>query len=145
MLTASDVLGTWKMLTWQREVLATGETVDALGPDPVGYFSYGADGRMMALVVRADRAVPSGLPTKGQKAELYDSMLAYAGTWTIDEEKLVYRIDISWNQVWTGTEQIRVHSMEGDKLVLTDPPSRNPHDGREVVPRIAWRKVKPSD
>ena len=33
----SALLGTWKMVSWQREVLATGEQFDALGPDPVGF------------------------------------------------------------------------------------------------------------
>ena len=35
------LLGTWRMVSWQREVLATGERTDALGPEPVGYFTYG--------------------------------------------------------------------------------------------------------
>ena len=30
-----DLLGTWTMLSWKKETVATGETVDGLGPDPV--------------------------------------------------------------------------------------------------------------
>jgi hypothetical protein len=36
MLDRSALLGTWKMVSWQRESVATGESADALGPDPVG-------------------------------------------------------------------------------------------------------------
>ena len=50
-----DLLGTWTMLSWKKENIATGETVDAHGPDPVGYITYGADGRMHAIIVRRDR------------------------------------------------------------------------------------------
>ena len=50
-----DLLGTWTMLSWKKETIATGETVDAHGPDPVGYITYGADGRMHAIIVRRDR------------------------------------------------------------------------------------------
>ncbi len=32
----SGLLGTWKMLSWTREVVATGEVTDAMGPDPIG-------------------------------------------------------------------------------------------------------------
>ena len=46
------LLGTWKLVSWQREIVATGERVDALGPSPVGYFNYGADGRVLLLIVR---------------------------------------------------------------------------------------------
>jgi len=42
----------------KKETVATGETVDGLGPDPVGYITYGADGRMHAIVVRRDRPAP---------------------------------------------------------------------------------------
>src|SRR3712207_6378222 len=46
------LLGTWRMVSWVREVVATGERADVLGPDPVGYIAYHGGGRMMALVVR---------------------------------------------------------------------------------------------
>jgi hypothetical protein len=29
------LLGTWRMISWKRQIIATGEHVDALGPDPV--------------------------------------------------------------------------------------------------------------
>ena len=48
---AAALLGTWRMTSWKRELLATGERLDALGPDTVG-FNCGADGRFYALVVR---------------------------------------------------------------------------------------------
>ena len=56
MASPDALLGTWKMVSWTKEVVATGETCDALGPDPVGYISCQPDGDMMALVVRSDRA-----------------------------------------------------------------------------------------
>jgi hypothetical protein len=46
-----DVLGTWTMLSWKKETIATAETVDVLGPDPVGHITYGADGRMHVIGV----------------------------------------------------------------------------------------------
>jgi hypothetical protein len=55
MVDATALLGTWKMVSWTREVVATGETSDAMGPNPIGYIAYHADGRMMALVLKRDR------------------------------------------------------------------------------------------
>jgi len=83
-----DLLGTWTMLSWKKETVATGETVDGLGPDPVGYITYGADGRMHAIVVRRDRPAPETLPpTDTERLRLFDSMIAYSGTYTLDNEK----------------------------------------------------------
>jgi hypothetical protein len=47
-------------------------------------------------------------------------MLAYSGKYTIDGNQITNRIDMSWNEVFTGARQIqtRFFSIEGDKLVL---------------------------
>ena len=67
----------WKMVPRTKEVVATGETSNALGPDPVGYIIYQPDGQMMALVVRSDREPPAGLAQiNEEKVRLFDSMLA---------------------------------------------------------------------
>ena len=90
-----DLLGTWTMLSWKKENIATGETVDAHGPDPVGYITYGADGRMHAIIVRRDRPAPETLPpTDTEKLRLFDSMLAYSGTYTLDDEKVIHHVDV---------------------------------------------------
>ena len=54
------LVGTWKMVSWTREVVATGEISDAMGPNPIGYIAYHAAGRMMALVLKRDRPAPAG-------------------------------------------------------------------------------------
>ena len=97
MAAANLLLGTWTMVSWAREVVATGERADVFGPDPVGYIAYHADGRMMALVVRDGRPTPKVLPpTDAEKAALFDSMVAYAGRYTLDGEKVVHHVDASW-------------------------------------------------
>jgi len=53
-----DLLGTWRMLSWKKKTVSSGETVDAHGPNPVGYLSYAADGRVQVIVVRRDRPAP---------------------------------------------------------------------------------------
>jgi hypothetical protein len=40
------------VVSWQREVLATGERTDAFCPEPVGYINYGADRRCYITVIR---------------------------------------------------------------------------------------------
>ena len=67
MADTSALLGTWKMVSWQRESVATGERADALGPDPLGFINYGANGRMFAIVIQKDRDPPAGpVPTNGK-------------------------------------------------------------------------------
>lgn len=139
---AEALLGTWKMLSWFREFVGTGEKIDALGPEPVGYITYGADGRMFVLVLKRDRQAPKeSVPTDQEKLDLFDSMLAYAGTYTLDDEKVVHHVDASWNQAWTGTDQVRFHKIDGDVLTLSSPPAPDPYTGRQVIHRVLFGKL----
>jgi hypothetical protein len=130
------------MISWTRRNVATGETADAMGGQPDGYITYGPDGRMMVVVVRADRQAPAALvPTQAEKLDLYDSMFAYAGTYAADDEKVTHFIDISYNQAWTGTEQVRLYSIEGRRLTYVSEPAKNPIDGETVVHTVIFDKV----
>src|SRR4029078_9825887 len=62
MTDSAPLIGTWKMVSRKREIIATGELIDALGPNPVGYINYGEDRRFYALVVSRDRPPPAALP-----------------------------------------------------------------------------------
>ena len=137
----SQLVGTWRMLTWRREFADAGERIDALGADPVGFISYGADGRVNAIVVKRDRPSPARLPpSEGEKLELFDSMLAYAGTYTLRDDHVVHHVDASWNQALTGTDLMRFYRLDGSTLEIWGAPAPDPYTGRIVVHRITFEK-----
>ena len=137
-----DLVGTWRMLSWKKKTVSSGETVDAHGPNPVGYLSYGADGRVQAIVVRRDRPAPETLPpTDTEKLRLFDSMLAYAGTYTLDDEKVIHHVDVSWNQAFTKTDLIRFYKLASGILTITAAPAIDPYSGKEVIHQMEFRKV----
>ena len=140
---ANPLIGTWKMTSWTRELTATGQKSDALGPSPIGWISYSRDGRMMVVVVRSDRKAPAALvPTDSERISLYSSMLAYSGTYTVDDEKVTHNIDTSWNQAWTGTKQVRFYKVDGKTLTLRGAPAKDAVDGMESVYTVIWEKVE---
>src|SRR5499427_3359023 len=137
-----DLVGTWRMLSWNKKAVSSDETVDAHGPNPVGYITYGADGRMHAIVVRRDRPAPETLPpTDTEKLRLFDSMLAYAGTYTLDDEKVIHHVDVSWNQAFTKTDLIRFYKLANGILTIMAGPEIDPFSGKEVIHRLEFRKV----
>jgi hypothetical protein len=130
------------MLSWNKKAVSSDETVDAHGPNPVGYITYGADGRMHAIVVRRDRPAPETLPpTDTEKLRLFDSMLAYAGTYTLDDEKVIHHVDVSWNQAFTKTDLIRFYKLANGILTITAAPAIDPYSGKEVIHQMEFRKV----
>jgi len=142
---AKSLLGIWKMVSWTKEVVATGETSDALGPNPIGYIAYHADGRMMATVFKRDRPLLSGaVPTTEEKIELFDSMLAYCASYTIDSDRVVHHVDAAWSPAWIG-DLIRPYKLDDDILTISGAPSRDPITGQDVVYRIVFQRAQNSN
>jgi hypothetical protein len=135
-------LGTWKLVSVTFEYQDNGEKTQPYGAHPSGYLSYGADCRMSALIVSEGRKPPAGdFPTSAEKAGLYDGLVAYAGTWSITGDKVTHHVDLSWNQAWTGTEQVRQFRIDGDRLYIRSVPAKSFQDGRVVSAALEWVRV----
>jgi Lipocalin-like domain len=139
----NPVLGTWKLKSTVREVVATGEKIKQMGEHPNGYLSYSADGRMYGFIAADNRIKPLEVnPTDEQRVKLHQTMTAYAGTYTVQGEKVTHHVDISWNEAWTGTDQVRFFKLDGNILTITTAPAKSPIDGREGRGVLVWEKVK---
>jgi Lipocalin-like domain len=142
-MTASPLIATWKLRSYVREVLATGQKYNQFGEGPEGYLGYAPDGRMYAIFVRHDRIVPDDVvPTEEEGVKLLGSMVAYAGTYTLGPDKVVHHIDVSWNQAWTGTDQVRFYKLDGEVLTITTAPYQSYHDGQLGRSILVWNRVK---
>jgi hypothetical protein len=140
-LTKDALLGAWRMTSWTYEIVGTGEKRDALGSAPRGWIVYSPE-RVMVLVLRSDRNKPVGLvPTPEEKLALYDTMFAYSGTYTVKSDRVIHHLDMSWNEAWTGTEQVRFCKIEGGILTYTSAPEKNPLDGSEVVHTVKFERA----
>jgi hypothetical protein len=136
-------LGTWKLKSFTTTYLDTGETVQSYGAHPKGYLSYGPDCRMYAILVEDKRKGPAGTaPTDAERARLYDGFAAYAGTYTIEGDRVTHHVDISWNEAWTGTAQVRRFRIEGKVLYIRSVPAKNPRDGRLSWSSLEWTRVE---
>jgi len=110
-------LGTWKLQSFTTEDVATGEKTNMFGDHPSGCLSYGPDCRMYAILVKEGRKAPDTLvPNDAERVDLYSGFIAYAGTYSIEGDKVSHHIDASWNQSWTGTTQVRQFRIDGNSL-----------------------------
>jgi hypothetical protein len=96
-----------------------------------------------ALVTETDGNVQpyDAAPTDKERVKLHETMVAYAGTYTLDGEKVVHHVDISWNEAWTGTDQVRFYTVDGDVLTIKTSLHKNPMDGREGWAVLIGEKV----
>ena len=51
------------------------------------------------------------------------------------------RVDVSWNESWTGTEQKRLARFEDNRVYLSTPPSLDPITGTTSVRTMTWEKL----
>ena len=134
--------GTYKLLSSTRTLVDSGQ-VETYSREQ-GFITYGKDGRMLVLIVRGNRPKPESIAkmTDQQRADLFRSMTAYGGTYKFDGKTMEHHIDISWNEVWTGTIQFRDVKKEGDRLIYTTRPAPFVSDGKMSVVTTVWEKVK---
>lgn len=138
----SPLLGTWKLHSFTTEDLAAGQKTELFGAHPSGYLSYGPDFRMYAILVEEGRNVPTDLvPTDAERIDLYNGFSSYAGTYTIEGDRVCHHVDASWNQSWTGTKQVRQFRIDGKYLYITTLPARSPVTGKECISELVWIKL----
>jgi hypothetical protein len=140
-----EILGTWKLVSYVREEVPSGAKSDVMGAHPSGYIYYGRDGRMMVMIVGGERKKPAGTVATPEEAQaLMTSMLAYAGTYTVDTraKTVIHHIEISWDQSRAGTDQVRSYKLEGNHITLTTEPSADPATGKRTVRTLVWEKLE---
>jgi hypothetical protein len=136
-----QLYGTYRLIGTTARIIDTGEQ-ETYGPES-GYITYGRDGRMFVILVRGDRPRPGSLETltDPERADLFRTMTAYSGTYSFDGTTVEHHIDISWNEIWTGTVQRRRVTWEGNRLILTTPPSPRSKDGKMSVRTLTFERV----
>jgi hypothetical protein len=141
MLTAADLLGSWMLESaWVlRDGGASGEP--GFGLKPAGVLHYLADGRMAVMIAHQDRPVIPGGALAGSPEALVEAartFVAYAGTFSVDGERVVHHLDISSSQGAVGADYVRDVRLDGDRLELTTPATLP--EGRPM--HLVWRRVR---
>lgn len=129
MATSNRLVGHWRLVSY-TERKASGETADVFGAAAKGYLSYFADGRMTVLVAGDGRqhfrgawdAIP---PT--EKAAAYDKLIAYAGRYSDQGDRVVHHVEICWIPNWEGRDLVRLVIPAGEgRMILRTPAERPP-------------------
>lgn len=142
---ATDIYGTWRLVSSKTRFIETGEERNTLGSRPNGYITYTPDGRMITVAISSERPNVGRATnlTDADRAKLIRTMWAYSGTFTLNGNAIVHHIDSSWNEFWNGMDLTRDIEMQGDKLVFTTKPQLSPFaEGQMEVITIVWEKLK---
>ena len=139
---SNAIAGVWKLKSYRRRYLDTGEVrTDML---PHAYILYTPGGFMMSITVEDGRKPPAGtVLTDEERVRLFNSIVsAYSGRYTVEGDKVIHAVDVSWNEAWTGTRQVRYFKVEGDELTIETAPRTTGADSREVINTLVWDRVE---
>ncbi len=136
----SRIIGSWRILSYELEFQDGSDSRLTLGPHPNGYLIFGADGRMMAYLEGDGRKSPK---TDGERAAAFQAMIAYTGRYRVQGNTWTTKVDGAWNFEWTGTEQQRFFTLDGDRLSVVAQWNRNPfYDGRMTRGHLTFEREK---
>lgn len=114
----SDILGTWRLVSYVVEVQQTGEIMPVMGAHPSGGVVFTPNGRVFFMLT-ADGRKPG--KTDAEKAALLDTIVSYTGRAEIKGDQWTTHVEAAWNPQWVGTAQTRNFKVDGEKLQVTTP------------------------
>jgi Lipocalin-like domain len=97
-----------------------------------------------ACLFHPDRRRAENAENVQECADLLNTVVAYIGTYRLEGDEWITKVDVAWNPEWIGTEQKRFFKVEGNRLQVLTPwgvHSNWPEKG--MTPRIVtFEKVK---
>jgi hypothetical protein len=137
------LVGTWKLVS-ASSTTSTGERSDTpYGSSPVGFLTYTADGRVSVLISYGGRKRLSAggriLAPLEEQAEAFNTFFAYAGTYTLSDDKVNHYVEVSSIQNYVDQTLVRSLKFEGDRIILVTSPT--PVNGKLQTFELIWQRL----
>ena len=137
------VVGTWRLVAASATTAEGRQIATPYGPNPLGLLTYTADGSMAALISHSGRKPLSAdrisSPTT-ERAEAFATFFAYAGSYSIDGQRVIHHVEISSVQNWVDTDLIRTTTFDGGRMTLRTPPLRV--GGTLQTTELVWERTR---
>ena len=131
----------WRLVAYEIEIQATGQKEPVMGKNPTGYVIFTPESRVWFVLTGEGRKPAK---TVQERAELLDSLVAYTGTYSIEGDKWITKVEVAWNPAWVGTEQARFFKVDGDRLSVLTPWRVMPNWAEKGMTRsvVTFERVK---
>ena len=137
--TAKQLAGSWKLTSWTIQIIG-GDVTEPFGRNPKGRALITPDGYAAFVIAAANRKPAAN---DAESAALLKTLMVYTGPFTIEGDKFTTKVDISWNELLTGQDQVRFFKVEGDKLTIrTAEQTSAVYPGKKVVGTLTWERER---
>ena len=140
---SKSLVGTWRIATFSMMTLETNEVSRPFGENPIGYLQYSPGGHMVVFLSAGEMPKVSPPFSDADRAAIHSKMFgAYAGTYSVDGNKVTHHVVASWRPDWVGGDQIRFVEMNGDKLTIKTAPVVSGLTGKQIVSTLTFERVE---
>lgn len=115
---SAKVVGIWKLVSLEIEVQGTGQVELPMGERPNGYAVFTREGRAFFILTGELREPATN---NEQRARLLNTLVAYTGTYRVEGDKWITKVEVAWDPEWVGSEQTRFFNLEGNHLKVLSP------------------------
>ena len=135
---SGSLVGTWRLTSAIMEDVESKTQTHGWGEHPKGLLIITEAGRWVAIQTAEGHKAAAD---DAGRAAAFRTMLAYAGSYRVEDGKIFVMVDISWDQRWVGSEQVRHFRVEGDRLHVEAPPQPYANFGGRVMRGIlVWKR-----
>jgi hypothetical protein len=141
---SAQLVGTWRLVAATQRMADGSERPDPnVGARPRGYIIYTATGQVCAMLGNSERPLWAGgdRPTAAEAGAIADNMVAYCGTYTVDEAGgfVVHHVELDLSPNRVGTDRKRFFIVSGDRLILRPAP---PLPAGVQDWTVTWQRVR---
>ena len=136
------IAGVWTVRSLETKEVVAGKAVRPLG-HVTGTFIFTRSGRFSGMVYSVDRKAPATAnATEIERVALFNSMVAYSGTYQVVGNRLALTIENSHIQSWNGTERSFTVEIQGGRLTGRSSPLKAATTGLEVFAEFVWERIE---
>ena len=112
-----NIVGIWKLVSFEAEIQSTGQKEPVMGQKPTGYVIFAPEGRAFFILTGEGRKAGKSAQ---ERADLLNTLISYTGMYRLEGDKWITKVDVAWSPEFVGTEQTRFFKIDSDRLhVLT--------------------------
>jgi len=146
--TAADnvpsVVGTWSLTGLSYRILETGEVVRPFGDNVHSLIQYSPGGHMVVFIQKKNPPMPSDTDYSDEsRVRIHKEIIgAYAGTYSVDGNRVTHHIIVGWRPDWVGHDQVRYADMQGNVLTIETAPLVSLLTGKQSVATLTFLRVE---
>ena len=133
----ASLVGQWRLLSFEIENHQSGDKSSGFGPNPKGRLVI-LPGAFIVILTASGRAVPR---TDEERSAAFKQTIAYSGPFEIEGDLIKVKVDVTSNEAWGNTVQVRSFKVLNSRLHLVSAWAPSPIDSNAIVRGILeWER-----